>query len=290
MLNDEEIGKILKLDDFTTVKEELKKYLKQKYSDSYIELLNQLLIYYVEKKYKESNEKNYFEKILYEHSEFNDYYEKLDEYLISQKIDLNYKTISYYGIPSVLVEYLGLNINSRNTMQKFLNKDIKGLYIYNYYLGKHTDLCRLNIYASNINKAIDIFNNKNYQLLFRQDIDNAYEKLIKFREVYLDGLNGINDDILYQILVLLNNNNSICDAEKIKFLNNILYSDKIKIINKLNFKLIQNILLEKDYEKYLSYLNNKKNIVIFSFKYNQNVLYYESLNAIKNSNKCMVKY
>ena len=290
MLNDEEIGQILKLDDFTNVKEKLKKYLKQKYSDSYIELLNQLLIYYVEKKYKESNEKNYFEKILYEHSEFNDYYEKLDEYLISQKIDLNYKTISYYGIPSVLVEYLGLNINSRNTMQKFLNKDIKGLYIYNYYLGKHTDLCRLNIYASNINKAIDIFNNKNYQLLFRQDIDNAYEKLIKFREVYLDGLNGINDDILYQILVLLNNNNSICDAEKIKFLNNILYSDKIKIINKLNFKLIQNILLEKDYEKYLSYLNNKKDVVIFSFKYNQNVLYYESLNAIKNSNKCMVKY
>lgn len=290
MLNDEEIGKILKLDDFTNVKEKLKKYLKQKYSDSYIELLNQLLIYYVEKKYKESNEKNYFEKILYEHSEFNDYYEKLDEYLISQKIDLNYKTISYYGIPSVLVEYLGLNINSRNTMQKFLNKDIKGLYIYNYYLGKHTDLCRLNIYASNINKAIDIFNNKNYQLLFRQDIDNAYEKLIKFREVYLDGLNGINDDILYQILVLLNNNNSICDAEKIKFLNNILYSDKIKIINKLNFKLIQNILLEKDYEKYLSYLNNKKNIVIFSFKYNQNVLYYESLNEIRNRNKCMVKY
>ena len=147
----------------------------------------------------------------------------------------------------------------------------------------------MNIIAGNIDKSIEIFNNENYHL-FSNNINDTEisQKLSKDKNgMLINELNGEESDILLQIIKTVDTSLIEIDLKR-NFLNQILYSDKIKLFNISNLSIIQNILKEEDYKKFIEYLYNKidlKQITSYSNSDHKNIIFYESLKTITQKRK-----
>lgn len=183
--------------------------------------------------------------------------------ILMKKANLNYPvphtlySENIITLGAQIADYLSYkmypNENEIKTINAFLNTtnemyfDISCLH--------STDICDLNIIAGNIEDARRIFNSDEYQLYSQEQLD----VLTKNREYRTEGY-GYPVDRLYNLI-----NHAISKRDP-EFIKELLYSDKVKMINAKNLFLIENALDNKEeYVKYLAYLV-KNNKIIYADK------------------------
>jgi len=295
IINDEEFKKMLNSNDYEEVYELLRNYsskISRKFSfnnELNNKLRDRLFIYYLMVSKQKYKRRNMFEKVLIKmNSSLSD---EVLEYLLSQDLDMNYIGYDIYGNITPLIDELALHTNNPKYMNIVLSKmnNVDKKEFSNDYYNLHTDLCRMNIIAGNIDKSIEIFNNENYHL-FSNNINDTEisQKLSKDKNgMLINELNGEESDILLQIIKTVDTSLIEIDLKR-NFLNQILYSDKIKLFNISNLSIIQNILKEEDYKKFIEYLYNKidlKQITSYSNSDHKNIIFYESLKTITQKRK-----
>ena len=161
----------------------------------------------------------------------------------------------------------------------------------NDYYNLHTDLCRMNIIAGNIDKALEIFNEENYKLFLNNvnDAEISRKLSIVKNGMFVNELNGEESDVLLQIIKTVEISEMEIDLKR-SFLNKILYNNKIKLFNTSNLSSIQNILSEEEYNKFVEHLYSKidlKQITAYSNSDNKNIIFYESLRTITGKPKSL---
>ena len=223
------------------------------------------------------------------------YTDEVLKFLLENNLDLDYKGEDIFKTPLVLKYYLATNIKSTKLMQLFLTKvkDNNKIYFGNNNYRTYTDLCRMNIIALNINKALEVFNDDNYKLLNVDYLDsqklidsltnenNFYPNSLGFGEV-------IDNDMLYQIIVTIKEL-KVADVLKQFILKKFLYNSKIKLFNINCLSLIKEILNNQEYINFISYLDEQvkcSNIYLF-YILNRNNIYF--VDPSKKDNKIKVK-
>jgi len=213
------------------------------------------------------------------------------DYLFSQDLDMNYIGYDIYENTTMLMDELALHTNNPKYMNIVLDK-ISGTdktEFFNEYYNLSTDKCRMNIIAGNIDKALEIFNDKDYKL-FSNNINDAeisHKLSIVKNGMFVNGLDGEESDKLLQIIKTVESSEIEINLKR-NFLKQILYSPKIKLFNTFNLSSIQNILIEEEYNKFIEYLYNKidlKQITSYSNSDNKNIIFYESLRTITQKPK-----
>ena len=281
IINDEEFKKMLRLNDYEEVYELLRNYslkISLKYSfnsDLQNKLRDRLFIYYLMVSTKIYRRRNVYEKVLIKIG--STLSEDILEYLLSQEIDMNYLGYDIYENATTLIDELALNINNPKIMQMILSKmdKVTKKHFGNEYYKLYTDLCRMNIVAGNIDKALEIFNSENYHLFNGINDKELAIKLSKNKEEI--HINGEESDILLQIIKTVNNSEIDLEYKK-EFLNKILYSKKIKLFNVSNLSIIKKILDNDKYQKYIYYLSNMlklNKIILYGIKNNKKLVFYE---------------
>lgn len=293
ILSDPQVLVTFSKTDYEKVYEDLRT-ISQKYSNDFKiqkNLKNILFIYYLKTSYRNIPRKNYYERVLLNMLTFLD--EEVLEFLLSQDIDMNYIGYDMYENQVRLVDELALNIQMPRAMQTLLKKvyplnrnQFRNSKYYNY-----TDLCRMNIVAGNLEKALEIFNSQEYKLILEPlSIDSIFNGLLQKENLCLKYFLGEQSDILLQIIRTLNDC-QLSKEEKSAFLNQILYSGKIKLFNTSNINLIKSMLNEEDYLKYENYLKGKvfnEEIVLYSLGYRDNLLVRESLESTFSLDKIYI--
>jgi len=294
ILNDISIQRIFLSTNYEQVYESLRLAV-QKYSRDFKiqkNLKNILFIYYLKLSSKKIARKNYFEKILISMNAFLD--EEVLTFLLSQDLDMNYVGDDMYFTPVTLIDELALGIKSPTIMNKLLEKiEASGRAHFGISGYKnYTDLCRMNIVACNLEKALEIFNNQNYNLFFKNiDEDYIFEN---FKQgtvcLFINNFLGEQSDILFQIINTIKNSQNSPEDKK-TFLTQILYNGKIRIFNVSCLSLIEEILGTEDYKLFVEYIKHKvttKEMVLFSIRIKDDTLFYESLeNTFGQSNKVL---
>lgn len=282
ILNDVSVQRIFLSNNYEQVYEELR-LIAQKYShDIGIQknLKNILFMYYLKISSKKFVRKKYFERVLIRMGSSLD--EEVLTFLLSQDLDMNYVCEDMYGTPVTLMDELA-NIKSQKIMNMFLKKigNSNRKYFGIPYYRSHTDLCRMNIIAGNLDKALEIFNSEDYQLFFRNiDEDYIFEN---FKEgkvcLFIKNFLGEQSDILFQIINTIKDSKNTLENKK-SFLIQILYSGKVRIFNISNLKLIEEILGTEDYNLFVEYLKDRvvqKEMVLFDLQIKEDTLFYASL-------------
>lgn len=283
ILNDNSVQRIYLSTNYEQVYESLR-LVAQKYSrDFQIQknLKNILFIYYLKISSRKFVRKNYFERILISMNRFLD--DEVLTFLIGQDLDMNYIGDDMYNTTVTLIDELSLNIKSPTIMNKFLEKikDSNRKYFGVSSYRSYTDLCRMNIIAGNLDKALEIFNSEDYNLFFI-NIDEKYifENLKQGKVcLFVKGFLGEQSDILFQIISTIKNSQSSQEDKKL-FLTQILYNKKIRIINIASLEIIEQILGVEDYNLFVEYIKDsvtKKEMVLFSTRIKDDTLYCESL-------------
>lgn len=295
IINDEEFKKMLNSNDYEEVYELLRNYsvkIASKFSfnnELQNKLRDRLFIYYLMVSKQIYRRRNMFEKVLIKMN--SNLSNDILDYLLSQDLDMNYIGYDLYGNITSLIDELALHTNNPKYMNIVLSKmdGINRKEFSNEYYNLHTDLCRMNIVAGNIDKSLEIFNDENYKL-FSNDVNDGEisEKLsIVKNGIFVNELNGEESDKLLQIIKTLENAEIEIDLKRI-FLNKILHSNKIKLFNTSNLSSIQNIFSEEEYNKFVEYLYNKidlKQITAYSNSDNKNIIFYESLRTLTEKPK-----
>lgn len=282
ILNDVSVQRIFLSNNYEQVYEELR-LIAQKYShDIGIQknLKNILFMYYLKISSKKFVRKNYFERVLIRMGSSLD--EEVLTFLLSQDLDMNCVGEDMYDTPVTLMDELA-NIKSQKIMNMFLKKlgNSNRKYFGIPYYKSHTDLCRMNIIAGNLDKALEIFNSEDYQLFFRNiDEDYIFEN---FKEgkvcLFIKNFLGEQSDILFQIINTIKDSKNTLENKK-SFLIQILYSGKVRIFNISNLKLIEEILGTEDYNLFVEYLKDRvvqKEMVLFDLQIKEDTLFYASL-------------
>lgn len=283
ILSDTYVQRIFLSTDYEKVYESLRLYSQRSSHDLNIQknLKNILFIYYLRMSSKKIVRKNYFERILIRMESFLD--EEVLAFLLSQDLDMNYVGLDMYDTPVSLIDELALNINSSIIMNKFLekikksNKKYFGISSYR----NHTDLCRMNIIAGNLDKALEIFNSEDYNLFFKNiDEDYIFENFKQGKVcLFIKNFLGEQSDILFQIINTIKDSQNTPENKKL-FLTQILYNEKIRIFNISCLSLIEDILGLEDYQKFVEYIKDRtaqKEMVLFSIRIKDDTLFYESL-------------
>ena len=266
----EDLEKIFKNDDYLMVYNSLESYVK---IDNFIERRkkqNELFVKYLKLKHP-INENHLYERIAVRMSTFRLTDEVLT-YLISSNLDLEYKGLDMFDVPFVLKYLLATNIKNKEVMKLYLSKvkHLDNIYFGNSHYRAYTDLCRMNIIASDFDKAIEVFDNPNYHLINIDytNEDKIIELLNNSLNCYVDalGFSGfIEHDMVYQIIITIKELKLSLD-EKNDILKRIIYNNKIKLFNKSCLEFIEEILDTNDYQEFLNYLNEKidlKEITLF---------------------------
>ena len=292
ILNDNQVSVLFLSNDYEKVYEDLRT-LSQKYSNDFKiqkNLKNILFIYYLKTSYRNIPRKNYYERVLLNMLTFLD--EEVLEFLLSQDIDINYVGYDIYNSEIKLADELALYIESPRAMSLLLQK--QGISTRKYFSDRYdnyTDLCRMSIIAGNLDKALEIFNSEEYKLVLEPlNIDSIFKKLIQKDNLYLEYFLGEQSDILLQVIRTIKDSQLLKENKSI-FLNQILYSQKIKIFNVFNFNLIKEMLSEEDCLKFENYLKekvSKEEIVLYSLGYKDNLLLYESLESTFQIDKVLI--
>lgn len=282
ILNDTSVQRIFLSTNFEQVYEDLR-LLVQKYSHNFQiqkNLKNILFIYYLKISSRKIVRKNYFEKVLIRMGSFLD--EEVLTFLLSQDLDMNYVGEDMYDTPVTLMDELA-NIKYPKIMNLFLKKtgNSNRKYFGILYYRTHTDLCRMNIIAGNLDKALEIFNSEDYPLFFRNiDEDYIFEN---FKEekvcLFIKNFFGEQSDILFQIINTIKDSQNSPENKKL-FLTKILYNKKVRIFNVANLGLIEEILGEEDYNLFVEYIKERviqKEMVLFSIQIKEDELFYATL-------------
>ena len=157
--------------------------------------------------------------------------------------DVNYDFTNEDGL--VLLDELALNVQYPDIMNIIINEvDDNRLYFGNVKRKEYTDLCTMNVIAGNLDKALDVFNKEEFKILTNYDGDIE------------------RNDCLYRIVKNLVNLKEEKEV-KISFLDNILYSKKVEVLNIDILNLIRGMCSEDKLKEYKSYFNNKKNIILY---------------------------
>ena len=196
----EELEKIFANKNYFAVFEELQKFAK---TDDFMErrkIQNKLFIKYLQIR---GNVDNLYEKVAIRMSTIV-YTDEVLKFLLENNLDLDYKGEDIFKTPLVLKYYLATNIKSTKLMQLFLTKvkDNNKIYFGNNNYRTYTDLCRMNIIALNINKALEVFNDDIYKLLNVDYLDSQklIDSLTNENNFYPNslGFGGHNSSILFK--------------------------------------------------------------------------------------------
>lgn len=297
IINDEEFKKMLNSNDYEEVYELLRNYsskISRKLSfnnELQNKLRDRLFIYYLMVSKQMYKRRNMFEKVLIKMNSHlsND----ILDYLLSQDLDMNYIGYDIYGNTTTLIDELALHTNNPKYMNIILSKmnNVNRKEFSNDYYNLHTDLCRMNIIAGNIDKALEIFNEENYKLFLNNvnDAEISRKLSIVKNGMFVNELNGEESDVLLQIIKTVEISEMEIDLKR-SFLNKILYNNKIKLFNTSNLSSIQNILSEEEYNKFVEHLYSKidlKQITAYSNSDNKNIIFYESLRTITGKPKSL---
>jgi len=228
----------------------------------------ELFLDYLDYAYERNKNNNFYERVLFGLVLFHN--EEYLEYLLSQDLNMNYEAYDSYGHYCNLAEYLANNIKTPKAMKLLLEKvkDSDDIYYWGGY-GIYTDLCRMNITANNLDKALEIFNSDFYNLLPpAAEKLNGNQLLMAENGLLINEFNAYNDDGLFCVLKTLRES-KIEKEDKKNFLNEVLYSDKVKLFNVYNLEIIRSIYDDESYENFIDYLKEKtaqEKIVLYSIK------------------------
>ncbi len=185
------------------------------------------------------------------------------KFLIESNIDLDYKSYDIFNTPIILKYYLASVIKDKETMQLFLSKvNSSKIYFGNGNNRCYTDLCRMNIIAGNIDRALEIFEREDYKL-YNKDYISDLDIIdnLKFKDIRVIDIN--DDDMLYQIILTIKNLQEDINTKR-DILKKFIYNKKIKLFNVNSLSYIKEIL-GSEYLDFINYLENSK-IYIFDIR------------------------
>lgn len=220
--------------------ESLKKLVSRHVEDWYERwvITRRIFLDYVKNSNAFNNKKNSYENTLMVMMTYLD--EETLSYLLSSDVNYDYSCENGY---STLLDELALNIQLPNVMKIIIKKiDDKRLYFGNEKRNQFTDLCSMNVFVGDLDKALEIFNREDFSLCPKE---YSEEK---------DCLIRIVDN-----LISLKNDN----YDKISFLDNIFYSKKINFLNTEVLEKIKSICSLDKLKEYYSYFSSKKGIVLY---------------------------
>ena len=161
-------------------------------------------------------------------------------YLLSQNINYNFSCSSESG---VLLDELALNIQLPNVMKLVIEKiNDERLYFANEKRNQFNDLCSMNVFVGDLDKALEVFNREDFSLSSNYYIEEK-DCLIRI----VDNLIALKVD----------------NSDKISFLDNIFYSKKINVLNTEVLDKIKSICSLDKLKEYYSYFSDKKGIVLY---------------------------
>lgn len=235
-------------------------------------LTQSLFLCYVKNGAGKTKRKNFYEEILCSMMHYLE--EETLEYILSQNLNYNFNGYDSYGTPVTLIDALALNIKNPKIMKIVLSKitDSNALYFGNVNYETYTDLCEMNIVAEDIDQAIEVFKRDDYILVPNESLRVIIQDL-KDNEngVYIEGFNANQDDRLFKILKKIGSA-KLDTNSKIKFLDGILDSDKIKLVNVRGLEVIKDIYDADKYDDFITYLSSKVN--------EEKIILYDSEKAI----------
>lgn len=258
-------------------------------------LYNKLVLNYLTDTKKRAEQEFYFENLLIKVIKEQKFklgdkkeYRELIKCLLQQEIDMSMTTYeAICSTPESLQEILAFEVSNPEVIKMVLNKfNQLGITSVYSFCEAHTDLCRMSIVAYDYEGALEYFSNPNYNLFLgvgNNDIAMIANYIDLHKTfVYMDEFNGVEDDLVYQILnqmssriahfeCLLDDNKPVLEQynQAINFIKNIIYSDKIRLLNVDCLDFIKRVLNEEDYNRYLEYLKakvDKGEITFFSFR------------------------
>ncbi len=247
----------------------------------------QLFIYYLKYQKKLNNIDNIYEKTLLNFVGFFSLSESTYSYLLSQNINLDYEDTDMYGTPVILRNSLALGLNNPNLMSQFLdllkkekNPDSEKSQIQSFinpYYDLYTDTVHMNVIAGKVGEAIHQFENSEYSL-FNGDIDKFLELLMKEKSISLESIN--TRDIISS-LIKTTRGALISNELKRSFINTIIYSSKIRLLNKDALSDLSLILTEDEYNRFITYLLGKINSgEILIYRVDKNIISLDTLDNI----------
>ncbi len=247
----------------------------------------QLFIYYLKYQKKLNNIDNIYEKTLLNFVGFFSLSESTYSYLLSQNINLDYEDTDMYGTPVILRNSLALGLNNPNLMSQFLdllkkekNPDSEKSQIQSFinpYYDLYTDTVHMNVIAGKVGEAIHQFENSEYSL-FNDDIDKFLELLMKEKSISLESIN--TRDIISS-LIKTTRGALISNELKRSFINTIIYSSKIRLLNKDALSDLSLILTEDEYNRFITYLLGKINSgEILIYRVDKNIISLDTLDNI----------
>lgn len=222
-----------------------------------------LFIKYLEFKFlKQNKPSGFYEEILFDNCSWL----RCDVLVALLEKGVNLDWCSYsYGIYRPLFDELVLGVNDSKVKLML------------------SDLCKMYLITQNFEKALETFNISGYSL-FRNYEDSHIARVADYLDqnckvAYLGGT-GIGDDFLYQILEYLFNKTKhqkddldgdaiLVSQDELKFVMNIIYSGKIRLMNAGCLFFIRQILGEEKFEDYKKYLENRfleGKVTFYSFK------------------------
>ena len=285
VLKDRDLIRIFRNNYYERVYDLLGKYVKKYELDSQerLELQNRLFIEYMKITALKRKDNHVYERILVgilENYEFKD----IIIYILNQDINLTYRIINSKNMRTPLINILATRIKDKDIMKLLLTKITKlGVnYFENNYTKENMDLCRMNIIAGNLKEAYNIFNDSNYKII-KNNLD--LDKILKENcQIELDNFNYKEDDLLYQIILTINDSD-IDNTMKKKLLITILKNSKVKVLNTKLINIIREILEENLFKKFLEYLEESK-IVLYNISLtNERVIYLDNIDNIKEKIK-----
>lgn len=247
----------------------------------------QLFIYYLKYQKSLNNIANIYEKTLLNFVGFFSLSESTYSYLLSQDINLDYEDTDMYGTPVILRNSLALGLNNPNLMSQFLDllkketnpnsEKSKIQLFHNTYYGLYTDTVHMNVIAGKVGEAIHQFESPEYSL-FNGDIDKILELLMKEKSIQLESINTMD---LTSSLIKATRGSLISNELKRAFINTIIYSPKISLLNKASLSDLSLILTEDEYNRFITYLLNEINSgEILIYRVDKNIISLDTLDNI----------
>lgn len=305
LLNREEIKDIFSLDDISKVRDGLleisRSYSMNEEETSYF--MNKILILYVKTKKDKLNNEHFIEELLPKVCKWN--YDEFLEYLLCQPFDCEYDVYTNCcSTPLQVIDLVGLDINTPKAMEIIINKlkELNRTVVYDYHTDNYRDLCRMYIIAGDLRNALEYFNSSNYSLLRGFESNEQIEFVSNYLQTkkscaYIDGFTGISCDNLYQIIKVCIEKFTIFvpgkgrkfkpDLEMEFFLLDVIYSDKIKLLNTEVISLLKATLSENGFSRYIHYLEDRiqsGDLTLFSLKGTRydNIIWYDTLENVLN--------
>jgi len=245
IIKSKEIKRIYRETSGPYVYENIKNLVSRNVEDWYERwvITRRIFLDYVKNSSAFNNKKNSKENTLMMMMTYLD--EETLSFLLSSGLNYQYTCKNGNGI---LLDELALNVQNPGIMNMIIREvNNQKLYFGNERRSCFTDLCSMNVLAGNLDQALEIFNRDNF-VLIPVKAENELDK----------------HDCLLRIvknLVSLKEDKMI----KIAFLDNILYSNKIKYFNIEILDLIKSICSEDKIKEYSSYFYSKKGIILYKY-------------------------